>query len=89
MLPHLPIKFDFDWQSSFKEDFLNIMVYTFCPGVGADQPLGSNFFLNLQSICPFPASVALQMTIFQFFPLNAWAIYVGLAIKQVKAITGS
>ena len=39
-------------------------IHVYCPGVGSDQPLGSNLFriINLQSICPFPSSFSLQMT---------------------------
>ena len=41
------------------EYYGNIHVY--CPGVGADEPLGSNFFriINIQSYCPFPARLSL------------------------------
>ena len=42
------------------EYYGNIHVY--CPGVGADEPLGSTFFfriINIQSYCPFPARLSL------------------------------
>ena len=40
----------------------NVQVY--CPGVGADESLGSKFFriINIQSYCPFPARFSLKMT---------------------------
>ena len=43
----LPIKFDFDWPSGFREeDLLNIMViYMYnAIGAGADPPLGSQVY---------------------------------------------
>ena len=45
----LDIKFGFDWPSGLRGDdvCLNTMVmYMYCPGVGADEPQGSNFFQN-------------------------------------------
>ena len=36
-------------------------IHVYCPGVGADEPLGSNFFriINIQSYCPFSARLSL------------------------------
>ena len=61
MLPHLSIKFDFDWQSSFREeDFLNIMVYTFCPGwvqTNPWDPIFSESSIHLPISCKcFPSN---------------------------------
>ena len=36
-------------------------IHVYCPGVGAYEPLGPNFFqnINIQSYCPFPARLSL------------------------------
>ena len=46
----------FEYYGTF---FYNVQVY--CPGVGADEPLGSIFFriINIQFYCPFPARFSL------------------------------
>ena len=72
------------------EYYGNIHVY--CPGVGADEPLGSNFFS--ESLIFSPTAHFLQdfyfKCHFKSFPYsNALATYVDLAIKKVKVTTGS
>ena len=64
------------------EYYCNIHVY--CPGVGADHPLGSKFFSESHIFGPF--ANFLQVLSFKLhfnnFPhSNAWATYVDLAVK--------
>ena len=60
------------------EYYGNIHVY--CPGVGADEPLGSNFFQN-QIFSP--TAHFLQDFHFKSFPYsNALATYVDLAVRK-------
>ena len=50
----LAIKLGFDWPAVSEkifEYFCNIHVY--CPGVGADQPMGSKSFSELPTFSPF------------------------------------
>ena len=53
------IKFGFDWPSSFREKIFEIggHIHVKSSGAGADNPLGSNFFINtfIQSLEPFAA----------------------------------
>ena len=51
----LHIKFGFDWPGGFEN---NGHVHVYSPGAGADNPLGSIFFknINLLLIKPFAAS---------------------------------
>ena len=83
----LPIKFGLIGQvvSEKKtfEYFCNIHVY--CPGVGADQPLGSNFFFSeLPTFSPFAhflQDLPFKRHFNNFPHSNAWATYVDLAVK--------
>ena len=52
------------------EYFCNIHVY--CPGVGADQPWGPNFFQNYLSSVHFPISckICLSNDILTIFPIQ-------------------
>ena len=64
------------------EYYMVIYMYMYiAPGVGRQIPRVQFFskILNLQSIWPFPASFALQMTSDNL--TIAWATYVDLAIK--------
>ena len=61
------------------EYYGNIHVY--CPGVGADEPLGSIFFS--ESLIFSPTAHLLQDFHFKSFPYsNALATYVDLAVKK-------
>ena len=60
----LPIKFLSDWPNGFVEDYVYLHVY--CPGVGADQPLGSNIFQNLKSLVHLPWKIAHLLQVLPF-----------------------
>ena len=47
-------------------------VHVYSPRAGADNPLGTDFLININilSIYPFPASFALQITFYQFSPFK-------------------
>ena len=42
------MKFGLDWSSGLREEDVenNSYVHVYSPGAGADNPLGSNFFIN-------------------------------------------
>ena len=46
------MKFGLDWSSGLREEENDGYVHVYSPGAGADNPLGSNFFINniIQSI---------------------------------------
>ena len=65
------------------EYYGNIHVY--CPGVGADEPLGSNFFSESLIFSPtahFLKDFHLKLHFKSFPHSNALAIYVELAVKK-------
>ena len=70
----LSIKLGFDWPSGFREEFFqyfcNIDVY--CPGLGANQSLGSNYFQNyLPSVhMPISCKICLSNDILTIFPIQ-------------------
>ena len=67
LLRKLHMTFGFDWpkvsEKKIFEYYGNIQVN--CPAVGADLHLGSISFriINFLSVCPFPSSFFLQMTL--------------------------
>ena len=65
------------------EYYGHIHVQVYSPGSEADNPLSTFFFLyiNLLSICILPASFPPFNYILLFPHSNAWATYVGIAIK--------
>ena len=83
----LHIKFGFDWPSGFQEEKMFEYygsIHVFCRGVGAHEPLGSNFFS--ESLIFSPTSHFLQdfhfRLHFKSFPhSNALMTYVDLAVK--------
>ena len=68
----LPIEFGFDCPSSFRKRIFeydgNIHVY--CPGLGADQPLGSSFFFFFFFFQNYMSSVNLHISCKLFFPFK-------------------
>ena len=61
-------------------------IHVYFPGVGEDQPLGSNVFHNhkssVNSPIPFKFFSANDILIIDKFPhSNAWATYVDIAVK--------
>ena len=71
------------------EYYGNVQVY--CPGVGADEPLGSIFFQNHQYSDLLPISCKIfTLKHFKNFPhSNALVTYVDLVVNKIKVITGS
>ena len=65
----LLMNFGFDCPSVFRGNVIMMSKYygnihVYCTGVGANEPLESNFMfriIDIQSYCPFPARVSLQM----------------------------
>ena len=60
-----------------------IYMHAYSQGAGAENPLGTLFFININllSICILPASFPPFKFFTNFVNSSAWATYVGLAIE--------